>query len=65
MKDYLTLLKFVLENGAERDDRTGVGTLSTFGEKLAFDLSKGLPVVTTKKNSFVLGDRRVTLVFKW
>ena len=49
MKDYLTLLKFVLENGAERDDRTGVGTLSTFGERLAFDLSKGLPVVTTKK----------------
>ena len=64
MKDYLTLLKFVLENGAERDDRTGVGTLSTFGERLAFDLSKGLPVVTTK-NSFALGDRRVTLVFKW
>ena len=49
MKDYLTLLKFVLENGAERDDRTGVGTLSTFGERLVFDLSKGLPVVTTKK----------------
>ena len=39
----------MLENGAERDDRTGVGTLSTFGERLAFDLSKGLPVVTTKK----------------
>ena len=39
----------MLENGAERDDRTGVGTLSTFGEKLTFDLSKGLPVVTTKK----------------
>ena len=49
MKDYLALLKFVLENGAERDDRTGVGTLSTFGERLAFDLSRGLPVVTTKK----------------
>jgi len=49
LKDYLRLLKFVLENGAERDDRTGVGTLSTFGEKLTFDLSKGLPVVTTKK----------------
>ena len=49
MKDYLTLLKFVLENGSERDDRTGVGTLSTFGERLAFDLSIGLPVVTTKK----------------
>ena len=42
-------IKFVLENGAERDDRTGVGTLSTFGERLEFDLSKGLPVVTTKK----------------
>ena len=44
MKDYLTLLKFVLENGAEREDRTGVGTLSTFGEKLTFDLSKDYPL---------------------
>ena len=33
-------IKIVLENGAERDDRTGVGTLSTFGERLAFDLVK-------------------------
>tara|TARA_B100000963_G_C22588913_1_gene654512 strand:- start:408 stop:1214 length:807 start_codon:yes stop_codon:yes gene_type:complete len=49
LKDYLTLLKFVLEQGAEREDRTGTGTLATFGNRLEFDLSKGLPIVTTKK----------------
>lgn len=41
MRNYNDLLKHVLENGYKGDDRTGVGTLATFGEQLKFDLSKG------------------------
>lgn len=49
MHTYLNLLKRTLEQGAFRPDRTGTGTYSLFGEQLRFDLSKGFPVVTTKK----------------
>ena len=52
MKQYLELLNDVLTNGSERDDRTGVGTISVFGRQIRFDVSKGFPAVTTKLLNF-------------
>lgn len=49
MKQYLNLMRDILENGTRKDDRTGTGTLSVFGRQLHFDLSEGFPLVTTKK----------------
>jgi thymidylate synthase len=49
MRPYLDLMRHVRDHGARRDDRTGVGTLGVFGWQLRFDLSQGLPGVTTKK----------------
>ena len=52
MKTYLDSLKFVLENGQERKDRTGTGTIGVFGMQQRYDLSLGFPAVTTKKLAF-------------
>ncbi len=49
MKQYLNLLQDVLENGTVKDDRTGTGTTSVFGRQTRYDLSKGFPLLTTKK----------------
>jgi thymidylate synthase len=49
MRQYLDLMRHVLENGVKKTDRTGVGTLSVFGYQTRYDLSQGFPAVTTKK----------------
>lgn len=54
MKQYLDLLRDVMENGTDKGDRTGTGTRSVFGRQVRYDLAEGFPLLTTKNCTFAV-----------
>ena len=52
MKQYIDMCKYILENGQQRQDRTGTGTISVFGYQTRYNLEEGFPLLTTKKVFF-------------
>ncbi len=72
MKNYLELLQDIMDNGFDKDDRTGIGSRSVWGRTLRWDLSEGFPIITTRKVAlriafeetmfFLRGDRDTTLL---
>ena len=75
MRNYLDLLQKIMDEGTDRDDRTGTGTRSIFGAQLRFNLEEGFPLVTTKKVFtrgiihellwFIAGDTNIKYLFNW
>lgn len=61
MKQYLDFCRHIIENGVEKKDRTGTGTISTFGYQMRFDLQKGFPLMTTKE----LNHHLITTELEW
>lgn len=61
MQTYLDLLRLVMDQGGQKSDRTGTGTRSVFGHQMRFDLSKGFPMVTTKRVHF----RSIAIELLW
>ena len=64
MEQYLQLLQKIINEGADKSDRTGTGTRSLFGYQMRFDLKQGISVSYYKKTAFKKYYLRVTLVFK-